>query len=127
MHSKMNMYFEDNYKQKHGYKPLIYRLDFKRVFEDNHKFDIIISNIEQVNLTGKKDMKKQLKRYALYDNNQRYEYYYIEKALDIIDDNGVISLIISDDYKTGDDKRVCKLLRKHKILQTDNQKLIYAK
>ena len=72
-------------------------------------------------------MKKQLNRYSLYDNNQRYEYYYIEKALDIIDDNGVISLIISDDYKSDDDKRVCKLLRKHTILQTDNQKLIYAK
>ena len=127
MHSKMNMYFEENFKQKHGYKPLIYQLDFKQVFADNHKFDIIISNIEHVTLTGKKDMKKQLNRYSLYDNNQRYEYYYIEKALDIIDDNGVISLIISDDYKSDDDKRVCKLLRKHTILQTDNQKLIYAK
>ena len=127
LHTKMNMYFEENFKKKHGYYPLIYALDFRQVFTDKHKFDIIVSNVEQVSLTGKKDIKKQLRRYEVYDNNQRYEYYFIEKALDIIDDTGVISLMVSDDYKTDDNKLVCKLLKKHKILQIDNQKLIYAK
>lgn len=127
LHTKMNMYFEENFKQKHGYYPLIYTLDFKEVFTDNHKFDVIISNIEQVSLTNQRNIKKQLRRYEVYDNNQRYEYYFIEKALDIIDDNGIISLLVSDEYKTDDNKLVCKLLNKHEILQIDNQKLIYAK
>jgi hypothetical protein len=126
-HTKMNINFEENFKQKHGYEPLIYALDFKDVFKDNHKFDLIISNIEHVDLTGNKEYKKQLRRYKLYDNNQRYEYYFIEKALDIIDDKGIISLIINDEYKSSDDRRICKILKQHKILQIDNQKLIYAK
>lgn len=126
-HTKMNINFEENFKQKHGYEPLIYALDFKDVFKDNHKFDLIISNIEHVDLTGNKEYKKQLRRYKLYDNNQRYEYYFIEKALDIIDNKGIISLIINDEYKSSDDRRICKILKQHKILQIDNQKLIYAK
>lgn len=126
-HTKMNINFEENFRQKHGYDPLIYSLDFKEVFKENHKFDIIISNIEHVDLTGKKEYKKQLKRYKLYDNNQRYEYYYIEKALDIIEDKGIITLIINDEYKSSQDRRVCKILKQHNILQTDNQKLMYAK
>jgi hypothetical protein len=70
LHTKMNMYFEENFKKKHGYYPLIYALDFRQVFTDKHKFDIIVSNVEQVSLTGKKDIKKQLRRYEVYDNNQ---------------------------------------------------------
>ena len=126
-HTKMNMYFEESFKKKHGYNPLIYTLDYKEIFQNNRKFDIIISNVEQVDLTGKKNLKKFLRRYELYDNNQRYEYYYIEKALDIIGDNGIISLMISDEYKSSDDNKVRKLLRKHTILQMDSGKLIYMK
>lgn len=127
LHTKMNIHFEKHFKDKHGYIPLIYELDFKDVFINNNKFDIIISNVEQVDLTGKKDVKKQLRRYRLYDNNQRYEYYFIEKALEIIGESGVISLIISDEYKTSDDGSIRRLLKEQTLLQIKENELIYKK
>ena len=126
-HTKMNINFQKQYLEKNAYPPLVYQLDYSEVFNDKNGFDIIISNVEEVNLTGKKDIKKQLRRYEIYDNNQRYEYYYIEKALEIIDDNGIISLMISDEYKTSEDNKIRRLLKRHALLQVDKEKLIYRK
>ena len=126
-HTKINNNFEENFKQKHGYMPLIYQLDFKEVFLNKRGFDIIISNVEHLDLTGKKEYKKQLRRYKLYDNNQRYEYYYIEKALELINDTGIISLVLDDEYRASSDDNICKIIKQNNILKIDDNELIYKR
>ena len=127
MFSKININFEAYFLKREGYSPLVWQLDFSEVFCENDGFDIIISDVEHVELRKFKDKKKFLKDYMLYDNKLDYEYYFIEKALELVNSDGLISLLLDTSVIGCGDYKFDKLVDNENIIRIRDDEITYRR
>lgn len=97
----------------------IWQLEFYDVFKNNDGFDIVIGNPPYVSTKGTEDDEKKnmIDIYGFYDDLYNH---FIFKSIDILKDNGILTMITSNTYFTTYTKRG---LRK-KILENQMIKLI---
>ncbi len=108
---------EEEQKRKKSW--FIWELDFFDVFKNNQGFDIVIGNPPYVSTKGAEaeDKKNLTDIYGFYDDLYNH---FIFKSIDLLKDNGILSMITSNTYFTTYTK---KGLRK-KILENQLIKIV---
>ena len=66
-----------------------------------------------------------MKDYRLYDNKLNYEYYFIEKALELVNSDGVISLLLDTSVIGCGDYKFDKLVDNENIIRIRDDEITY--
>lgn len=102
--SKLKQFKEDSKKRQKNW--FIWKLEFYDVYKNNKGFDIVIGNPPYVGEDGNKKIFEPIKISNIgrkfYQGKMDLLYFFFHLGLDLLNDNGILSLITTNYYITAD-------------------------